>query len=66
MNLIELTHANTKREILVASQLVFVVQYSEANKCTHIISNAGAIIPVIETVNEVREKLGLLNRTEGK
>lgn len=46
---LKLTHANTKRDIFVASPLVFACYYSDASKCTHVLASGGAIIPVTET-----------------
>jgi hypothetical protein len=43
------THANTKVEILVSLPLVFCAYYSEATKCTHLLANGGAIIPIVES-----------------
>ncbi len=54
MNEVVMRHANTHREVVISRFLVYAIQYSEANKCTHIISNAGAIIPVLESVEEAR------------
>lgn len=47
------THANTNREILVAIPLVFSAYYSETSKCTHVLSNGGAIIPVTARPEDV-------------
>lgn len=44
----KLTHANTKREILVAVPLIYSSYFSDASKCTHVLSAGGAILPVIE------------------
>jgi hypothetical protein len=55
MNPISLTHANLGREIIVAREMVFAIYHSEAHKATHVLSSGGAIIPVSETVNQVRE-----------
>lgn len=57
MNPISLTHANTNREILVTRELVFSIYYSEAHRATHVLSSGGAIIPVSESVNVVRERV---------
>lgn len=50
-------HVNTNREVIVTREQVFAIQYSDAHKATHLISIAGAIIPVKETVDEARIKI---------
>jgi hypothetical protein len=46
------THANTLREVVVTREHIFTIQYSAANKATHLLSLGGAIIPVQETVEQ--------------
>lgn len=64
MNELVFKHANTHREVVVTRALVYAIQYSEANKCTHLISNAGAIIPVLESVTEARRLVYNNNETK--
>lgn len=55
---IELKHANLKdgetpRIVALATPLIFAIYYSDAHKCTHVLSAGGAIMPVLNTKNEV-------------
>ena len=60
-----LHHANhknadgTHREILISKPLVFATYYSDADKSTHVVSTAGAIIPVVESPEDVAKACGL-------
>jgi len=60
-----LHHANhqnedgSPREIFISKPLVFATYYSDADKATHVVSTAGAIIPVIESPDEVVKACGL-------
>lgn len=54
MTPISFLHANTKREVCVTREQVFAIQYSAAHGCTHIISLAGAIVPVSESVEKAK------------
>ncbi len=55
MKLLTLTHANHKKPIYVDGALLFAWYYSEAHKATHIVSTAGAILPVSESVETVTQ-----------
>jgi Tfp pilus assembly protein PilV len=58
---IELMHANTKQPIVVYVPNIFTFYYSDAHKSTLLIANAGGIIPVEETTEQV--KAAILKRT---
>ena len=65
-----LHHANhqnadgSHREILISKPLVFATYYSDADKATHVVSTAGAIIPVVESPDEVVKACGLIKTKE--
>lgn len=52
-----LTQANTNREVLIVPAQVFYLEHDEKVKQTHVISVWGAIIPVKESVEEVKRIL---------
>lgn len=54
---VELTHANTQAKISVVSNQIFAVYFSMNSKSTHVVSSAGGVVPVAETVDEVKEAL---------
>lgn len=61
----ELTHANTKKRVFVLPGQVLAVYHSEANACTHIISSAGTVIPVTESVEKTtREIINALGESQ--
>lgn len=49
---IKFTHANHKRPIYITREQVWNIYYSAAHDCTHLVSTAGAICPVAESVDE--------------
>jgi hypothetical protein len=53
MTYIKLTHANFKKEVILTREQVWAIYYSESHQCTHIVSTAGAIVPVSESVDDV-------------
>jgi len=62
---VPLHHANIKgpqgaepQTIYVSKTLFFAAYYSEVNKCTHVLSSGGALIPVIETPEDVVKRFG--------
>ena len=57
MKLIQFTHANTKQPVMVSEGLAFSWWYSPIHKSTYIMGNGGAIIPVIESFEEVTRKV---------
>ena len=59
--LLEFTHANNRQKVYVAKSLIFSIYYAEVNKCTFILSSGGAILPVSESVEEVRAKVASAN-----
>jgi hypothetical protein len=52
-----LTHANKGQEVLVVPTQIFYVEHDERVKQTHVISVWGAILPVKESVEEVKRRL---------
>lgn len=52
-----LTHANTKVQIEIALPLIFAAYYSEASKCTHVLATGGAIVPVLESPDFVKQHI---------
>jgi hypothetical protein len=57
MNYLEFTHATLNTKIIVAKLLLFSFYYSQQLKCTMLLAAGGALIPVTESVEEVRAKL---------
>ena len=57
MNFVEFTHATLNTKIVVSKVLLFSFYYSQQLKCTMLLANGGALIPVSESVEEVRAKL---------
>ena len=53
MRLLNLTHANLKKDISINRDLLFAWYWSEAHKATHLISTNGGAIPVLESKEEV-------------
>jgi hypothetical protein len=54
---IELTHANTNKKIVVSKPLIFAFYFSETHKCTLILATGGAMLPVKESEDEIKEKM---------
>lgn len=54
---ITLTHANVKKQAEVAVNLIAAYWYSEAHKATLVMATGGAMIPVLESPEEVRAKI---------
>ena len=54
--MLEFTHANNERKILLLPTSVFTV-YASEDKSTHIISIAGTLAPVKESVDQVRREI---------
>lgn len=57
MKFITVTHANTGKNIDVVVALLFAYYYSDSHKATLLLASGGAMIPVLQTVEEVRERL---------
>lgn len=55
--LLKLTHANTRKPIMVNSFVLFSWYYSDAHKATHLVSTNGGVIPVLETIEQVSEQM---------
>lgn len=51
--ILKFTHANSQKDIYVAKPLIFSCYYSDAHKATHIVANGGAIIPVLDSLDNV-------------
>lgn len=64
---ITVLHANTKALVEVATDLIFAYYYSPASKSTYLVANGGAIIPVSESPEEIKQKLiKEIGETNGK
>ena len=61
MELLNLPHANMRDEngkpvnITLVKMLISGWYYSTASKCTHVVSNGGAIVPVLSSPEEVHK-----------
>lgn len=66
MTYVKFTHANNKVPVYVTKELTWNVYYSEGHKSTFIVSNGGSVIPVVEPVAEVLERVfGQIASEEG-
>ncbi|HUQ32146.1 MAG TPA: hypothetical protein VM095_08495 [Pyrinomonadaceae bacterium] len=52
-----MTHANFKRPVFVAAHLVFAIDYSTVQKCAQVYSTGGVVMPVLESVDDVKRLL---------
>jgi hypothetical protein len=57
MKLIKLTHANHKTVMYVPEVQVAGFYASPGHGCTHIVAPGGAILPVLESVDDVKARL---------
>jgi len=57
LKMVEFTHANLNKRVLVVPTNVFTVYFGDADKSTHIVSVAGTVFPVTESVEEVRRAI---------
>jgi hypothetical protein len=57
VTLVRLTHANFKRSIYVAKELIAGFYHSEAHACTHVVASGGAVFPASESVDDVKRLL---------
>jgi uncharacterized protein YlzI (FlbEa/FlbD family) len=55
--LIEFIHANHNTPIAVVKGQVFSFYYSATHKCVLLLASGGAMIPVKESYEEVKQKL---------
>ena len=64
---IQLTEKNQQAKIHVVANQIFAVYDSAAGKATHVVSTAGGVVPVAETVDQVKERLENVKlSTQGK
>lgn len=54
---IEVTHANNNSKIYVPVTQIFAYYYSEGHKATLLLATGGAMLPVKETVDEIKAKM---------
>lgn len=59
MSPIKFTHSNLKTPVYVFAELVVAVYFLTTNNTTAILGNAGALIPVEGTVEEVTKQIEL-------
>jgi hypothetical protein len=57
MKLIKLTHANHRTVMYVPETQVAGFYTSPGHACTHIVAPGGAILPVLESVDDVKARL---------
>ncbi len=57
MNAVKFIHSNLKTEVNVFAELVIAVYYLSSNQTTAILGNAGALIPVEGTVEQVTKAI---------
>ena len=53
----EFTHANLNQTVYVQVVQLYAYYYSEAAKATLLLASGGAIIPIKESVNEVKMRV---------
>lgn len=63
---IELHNHNNSATLQVVTNKVFAVYYSMAAKSTHVVSDAGGVVPVAETVDEVKKRLNAALTNKGE
>lgn len=54
MTQLTFTHANTKRPLIVTREHVWSIMDSDAHKCTMLVSIAGSLLPVAESIEEAK------------
>ena len=65
IQLLVFTHANHKRSIVILPEQLFSF-YQGADHATHLLATGGAIIPVSESVEQVKERISKLkSNTKG-
>ena len=57
LKFVEFNHANLNKPVMLLPSQVWVVYYSDASKSTHIVSIAGNLVPVRESVEEVTREV---------
>lgn len=57
LKVVNLTHANNKVKVTVVVGQIAFYYLSEASKSTYLMSSGGAIIPVVETPEEITKLL---------
>lgn len=57
MKLVIFTHANSHQPVVISEALAFSWWHSPAHKSTYIMGNGGALIPVLETFEEVTKRI---------
>jgi hypothetical protein len=57
LRMVEFTHANNKKRVLLLPLTVFTVYFSDEAKCTHIVSHSGTLFPALESPEEVRREI---------
>lgn len=55
--IITVKHANLHTEVAVAVDLLFGWYYSPTHKSTMLVSNAGGLIPCLDSIDEITEKV---------
>ncbi len=55
--LIEVTHATLNSKVFVARALIFSFYWSDTHKATLLLAVGGAMLPVKESVDEIKSKL---------
>lgn len=64
MQMIELTHANTNQVALIVVSKIFGYSFSDAHKAVIVYSDAGAVFPVKESMQEISDMLKPLRTNE--
>jgi hypothetical protein len=57
MKFIAVTHANNNSIVYIPVNQIFAYYYSEGHKATLLVATGGAMIPVKESVDEVKAKM---------
>lgn len=57
MTLLSFTHANLHTPIEVIKEQIFSFYYSQSHKCVLLLAAGGAMIPVAESMEQVRVKV---------
>lgn len=57
MKLIKITHANHKNAMYVPVNQIAGFYNSPGHACTHIVASGGAVLPALESVEEIKRRI---------
>lgn len=63
MKIARFTHANNLQPVYVDLDLIFSWYYSAAGKATHLVASGGAMLPILETAEQVSERKAVVAKS---